>query len=330
MDGTGPIPPDAKLVQDDQDSGGASAYNPGQYGVFALHPLATPKYALGRPRDAECKETLARIYIDLGTTDDRVKQQYLQSLPSDAQTQALAQVLIGAGQKVQTGFVDFFLTQAQESFSEKLQIDQFLGDNYVAWTFGQEPPIFSYSGNLLNSQQDDQRTGFALAYQHLLRGTSLARRGALARLRYDSVIVSGIAISTSQVLNAENELVVPFTFQFLVKEYVVVQQPRYRKTSMADFVQLATAFASPDRLRAVGRASDVRVRTTMILPPALAQTSAAGSEENITVVDTTQPAPQQLAAKTAQSIAPAATTQDVLGTVPNTPSAPPPPIASGL
>jgi hypothetical protein len=321
-----PIPSDAALIQEDQ----SGSYNPGQFGVFAQHPLATPKYALGKPRDAEYKETLARMYIDLGSTDDRVKQQYLQSLPGDVQTQALAKVLVGAGQKVQTGFIDFFLGHVQESFVEKVQVDQVLGDNYVAFYFGQEPPVFTFTGNLLNSQQDDQRIGFAIAYQNLLRGTSLGRRGALLRVRYDSVIVSGTGGALTEDLDAANELIVPFSFSLLVKEYIVVQQPRYRKTTIADFVQLATAFASPGLLGNVGQASDARVRTTMILPPVLAQASAAGSEENITVVDTSQQAPQQLAAKAAQITAPPAPTTNILGTITKAPSAPPAPNAPGL
>ncbi len=321
-----PIASDAEIVQEDQ----AGAYNPGQYGTFALHPLATPKYALGKPRDAEYKETLARMYVDLGSTDDRVKQRYLQSLSGDAQTQALAKILVGAGQKVQTGFIDFFLQHVQESFTEKLQVDQVLGDNYVAFYFGQEPPVFSFSGNLLNSQQDDQRVGFALAYQHLLRGTALGRRGALMRVRYDSVIVSGTGGAMTQDLDAANELVVPFTFSLLVKEYVIIQQPRYVKKSAAGFVQLATAFASSALLSKVEQAKDTRVRTTMILPPTLAQTSAAGSEESITVVDTSKPAPQQLVDKATQSVQPPSPTANILGTISSSASAPPPSSAPGL
>lgn len=322
-----PIPANSPLALADQGGG----YNPGQFGVYALHPLMTPKYALGRPRDAEFKDTLARMYVDLGSTDETVKRAYLQSLPGDAQTQALAKVLIGSGQKVQTGFIDFFLGQVQESFTEKLQVDQVLGDNYVAFYFGQEPPVFTYSGNLLNSQQDDQRTGFAIAYQQILRGTQLGRRGALLRLRYDSVIVSGSINAHSQLLNAENELIVPFTFSLLVKELLFVPSPRYAKTSLAQFVQLATQFAAPGVLTQVSQATDGRVRTTMVLPAALAASSVVGSEENGSIViDASQPAPQQLVQKAAQVTTPPPPTSNIRGTVSQSLNPPPAPIASGL
>lgn len=257
-------------------------YNRHQHGVFGLHPLSTPKYAVNKGlRDNEFKESLARMYISLAGIDEAAKQAYLKSLPGDARVQALAKVFTSSGQKNQTGFVDFFLQQINETFVESRQVDKVLGDNYVAFYFGQEPPVFQYSGSLLNSQQDDQRTGFALAYQHLIRGSRLAQRGALLRLRYDSVIVSGTIDSHSQILNAENELIVPFNFTMLVKEYVIIQQPRFQRLSQRDYVQLSTSFADFKKLGSIGVSQDVRVRSTMLTPSQLAAESSAGQEERI-------------------------------------------------
>src|SRR4051812_11831318 len=110
-------------------------YNPGQQGVFALHPLATPKYAKNRGlRDAEFRDTLARLYIALPTTGDpttdkTTRDNYLNSLPGDAATQALANVLLGANSNGGTGFVDFFLTAANEAFQEVMQIDKVMADD---------------------------------------------------------------------------------------------------------------------------------------------------------------------------------------------------------
>jgi hypothetical protein len=269
-----------------------------QHGVFGLHPLATPKYAFNKgARDNEFKESLARMYVSLAEASEQLKQQYLASLPGDAQTQALAKVLTGAGQqKGGTGFIDFFLQQVNESWQEAVQVDKVLGDNYVAFYFGQEPPIFQYTGTLLNSQQDDQRSGFALAYQHILRGTQLARRNALLRLKYDNVIVSGTMNSHSQALNAENEMVVPFSFSLLVKEYVVLSNPRFTKKSQSDFIQLATQFASGE-LGPVGRVSDVRVRSIMVQPNVSSAESSAGIDEPDPTIDATVTAPEQLSAK---------------------------------
>ena len=260
-------------------------YNPRQYGVFGANPLMTPKYALNQgSRDAEFRETLARMFISLSTASKSAVKAYLKSIPQDAQTQALAQVLVGQNGNNDTtkatGFIDFFLQQVQANFQEKVQVDEVLGDNYVAWFFGQAPPTFQFSGTLLNSQQDDQTTGFAIAYQHLLRGTQLARRGSLLRIRYDNVIVSGAVVQMGSVLNAENELACPFNFAMLVKEYILILQPnQYVKMNWADYVQLSTNFDVTNAIKnAVGVVKDNRARATAITPATLRAESAAGSE----------------------------------------------------
>jgi hypothetical protein len=269
---------------DDNEQGD---YNRHQHGVFGLHPLMTPKYAVNKgSRDAEFKESLARMYVSLASSSKAVKDAYLNALP-DERTRALAKVLLSAGQNVETGFIDFFLTQVNETFTESLQVDKVLGDNYVAFYFGSEPPVFQYSGMLLNSQQDDQRSGFALAYQHLIRGTQLARKGALLRLRYDSVIVSGSVNSMSQVMNAESEMLVPFNFTLLVKEYLLLPPQNFTKLAQEDYVKLATDFSAGATLSQIGTALDVRVRSTMLTPEQLASESSAGQEERAAGGDTT-------------------------------------------
>ena len=277
------------------------AYNPRQQGVFALNPLATPKYAVNNGlRDAEFKDTLARIYISLPLTGDaqsdaNVRNQYLQSLPSDGPTQALAAVLLNNGANG-AGFIDFFMTQAQESFQEVMQIDKVLSDDYVAFFFGQSPPQFQYSGMLLNSLQDDQRCGFAKAYQYMLRGTQLARQGAIARLSYDSVIVSGTMIAHSQTLLAENEMAVPFSFTFLVKEYLISNDSEYQRTTSEDYVQLSTALNNA-QLGPVTAAATTGVRTTTVTSDTPAAASAAGVDPPTDVASPAQNAAQQLASK---------------------------------
>ena len=305
------------------------AYNPRQQGVFGLNPLATPKYANNNGlRDAEFKDTLARIYISLPTTGDPtqdalVRTNYLQSLPQDGPTQALANVLLNNGQSG-AGFIDFFMTQAQEQFQEIMQLDKVIGDGYVAFFFGQSPPQFQYSGMLLNSMQDDQRVGFAKAYQYMLRGTQLARQGAIARLRYDSIIVSGSMIAHSQQLQADNEMAVPFSFTFLVKDYTILDDTPFTKQSQADYVQLA-ADLEIQQLSTGGTASSTGVRTTAVTPPNPAGASTAGTEQNTDVVNSATNAAQQLIAKAvgiATSSA-ASATANIYGTVSTTAPTPP-------
>ncbi len=304
----------------------SNQYNPGQQGVFAQNPLATPKYAKNKGlRDAEFRDTLARLYISLADMGDPAISAYLATLPADDATQSLAKVLLGSNSKGGTGFVDFFLSQANESFQEIMQVDKVLADDYVAFFYGQDPPKFQYAGTLLNSLQDDQRGGFARAYQQILRGTALARRGALARLRYDSVIVSGTMFAHSQQLNADNEMAVPFSFSFLVKEYVVITTLPFAKLSTSAYVKLA-ADAAIAALQPVATPASAQKSTIAVTPPTPAGVSAAGTPQNTTVVNTSQNPMQQVDAAGKAAATPPAATSNIYGTVsPNPPTPPSPP-----
>ena len=268
----------------------AGDYNRGQQGVFALNPAMTPKYErhTAKGRDAEFRDTLARMYLSIASVSPTAKKDYLRSLPYDDVIRSLASVLIGSGAGTGgTGFIDFFLDQIQEQWNEKVQITELLSDNYVAYFFGQAPPIFTFSGTLLNSFQDDQRVGMAIAYQNLLRGTKCAQRGTLLRLRYDSVIVSGAVLSLGQVLRAENELAVPFNFQMVVKEYQIALKPTLATTKVMD------AFDSGVTLTDIGPSiDDLRVRVSMFV-------GARGSSGSVAGADTTQVSTED-AKKTAQ------------------------------
>ena len=277
-------------------------YNRRQQGVFGQNPLMTPKYTKFRERDAEYRDTLARLYISLPLTgdpsqDQTVRENYLNSLPNDPATQALANVLLtGGGGGAGAGFIDFFLTQAQESFQEIVQIDKVLSDDYVAFFYGQSPPQFQYSGMLLNSMQDDQRSGFARVYEYMLRGTQLARRGALARLRYDSVIVTGTMLAHQQQLIAENELAVPFSFTFLVKEYVVLNNAQFTRLSPLDFVALEQDAADAALASAAVTVSSP-YRTEVVTPDNASTVSAAGPAVATPGVGSNDAATVQLAEK---------------------------------
>jgi hypothetical protein len=188
-------------------------------GVFSNFPGATPKYALNKgPRDAEYRETMARLFVQVPETE---RKDFVSSCPPE--TRPLAEVLCGGGPSAAsaTGFIDFLLTSVQESFQEKVQVVESLSDNFIIYTFGQKAPTFSYGGTLLNTYQDDQRVWMMRLYQDILRGTQLARRRKLARLRYDSVIVSGVFIMHTQSLQGDWRDYAQFQFSFIPTQYVI-------------------------------------------------------------------------------------------------------------
>jgi hypothetical protein len=229
-------------------------------GVFAQYPGATKKYIQNNgPRDAEYRETMARMFIQM-TANERTL--FLQSVPPE--TRPLAQVLCGVatGASGGTGFIDFLLTQANEAFAEKFQVVETLSDNFVIYVFGQSAPTFSYAGVLLNTWQDDQRVWMTRLYQDVLRGTQLARRRKLLRLRYDSVIVSGVMLNLNMSIVADQEDRVPFSFNFIPTQYVIFTEamgvPTTLKTPFtpAGGLALSTSKAADlTRLHVAGRAT---------------------------------------------------------------------------
>ena len=187
------------------------------YGVFGRNPGATPKWAINRGgRDAEKRESMARLFVEIPAN---AMEAFLATV--SAETRPLARVLAIAGDGSNTGgtgFLDFLLTRTQENFQEKAQIVDTLTDNYVAFYSGLAPPAFQYTGTLLNTYQDDQRVWMLRLYREILRGSRLAGRNLIARLRYDSFIVSGYLEALTLGLSGQTDHVAStFNFSLRVK-----------------------------------------------------------------------------------------------------------------
>ena len=279
----------------------ASPYPKDSLGQFGKYPGATPKYALNRgPRDNEYRETMARLFIQM-TEQERTL--FVDSVPQE--TQALAKVLCGVGSAGSggTGFVDFILTQAVEALQEKIQIVETLSDNFVLYTFGQQAPQFQYSGYLYNTYQDDQRVWLMRLYRDILRSTQLARRRKLVRLRYDSVIVSGVLVNLQESITGDAVDHAQFSFTLVPMEYTIytpaignptrlrtgfTEGSAYGLTSMqpqrTTQQSVAQVGVSPDGLKRTNEKTDVpyrqititadpvtifedRLKTLQILPP---------------------------------------------------------------
>lgn len=210
-----------------KDTSGTEIVPASGLGVFGAHPGATPKYAfntVSKTRDAEYRETMARLYIEL--PNEKARARFLETVSKNSQQ--LASVLTsakGTGGSGGTGFIDFLLTGAQETFQEKTQIVDTLTDNYVAFYSGREPPAFSYTGVLLNTYQDDQRVWFWRLYQEILRGSRLATRNLILHLRYDSFIVSGYMETLQMGISGDSDLSSSqFAFTIRVKRMSVFTQ----------------------------------------------------------------------------------------------------------
>ena len=190
-------------------------------GVYARNPATTPKYHTGNTDIT--KEYMARLFIPF--TSEAARELFIATVPSHARSLAYALAVSdqsatrAGGGDYGMGYIDFLLQNVNETFNEKMQVVDAVGDNFIAYYLGHNPPVFQYSGTLMNSYQDDWRSAFTIIYNDLLRGTMLARRKLVAVLAYDDKMITGSLNNLSQVLTADFELMASFNFSMLVKRY---------------------------------------------------------------------------------------------------------------
>lgn len=213
------------------------AYDPsaGAGGVFANWIVgSTPKYAKNNGYRSDLfKDTLSRIFIRVTEVD----AQLFHDSVTDPRVRRLLPRVAGDPRGAK-GYVDYLLQSVNLGFSENIQVSQTLADNYVLYTFGQQPPTASFQGVLINTVQDDQATNMVSLYLELFRATQLARRQKAASIKFDSYILTGAMINLRLNMNAAMEVAVPFTFDFVVKRlaipvYTVGWQPTGVGTAFA-------------------------------------------------------------------------------------------------
>lgn len=193
--------------------------DPAALGAFSSFPTFTEKWARHRPRNLDYADTMARMFIRIPAGD---YDKFLNEL-DDPDTRLIAQYLTGDDvNKGGVGYLDFLLHNVTHQFNEKLQVCETLSDNYVAFFFGHQAPMFTYQGTLYNTYQDDWTMRMFRIFRDLARGTQLARRGLILYLKYDSVIVQGAMVDFRYVLQAGREMATSFDFSLLVKKVSII------------------------------------------------------------------------------------------------------------
>jgi hypothetical protein len=223
---------------------------PSRFGIRSAFPRSTPKYVRYAPQlNHEFTATTARMYISV--TDPAA---FVAEAGQNQALKGIAQVLAGAtsaegGSLGGKGYIDFLLQQANHSLNEKYQVVETLSDNYVAFFFGQSAPIFQYSGSLMNTFQDDWAINMLQLYMNMGRGSQLARRGVLFYLKYDSMAVSGSLLNLNTSLTGDVEVVVPFSFNMLVRKIHFLYGGLEPSTDIMNDGTVPTAFTSfwPDK-----------------------------------------------------------------------------------
>jgi hypothetical protein len=122
-------------------------------------------------------------------------------------------------------FVNFFLTNIQTSFNEKVQVTQTFGDNEVVYYFGRQPILMNISGLLFDSLENDWFSKFLTLYAGVLRGTQLAKSFSLVEITFPNMVVRGTISSLSINQDAQRDTDIPFGMQFLAKEVIPLPVP---------------------------------------------------------------------------------------------------------
>lgn len=114
-------------------------------------------------------------------------------------------------------YTKFILESVQESHTERSQIVETFGDFYV-FMFGERPPVYNFTGQLVNSKNTNWVTDFMYMYNEFLRGTRCVERNARILLTYGGRQIEGLMLNTSSQTNAAVDGAVSFGFSVVVFE----------------------------------------------------------------------------------------------------------------
>lgn len=114
-------------------------------------------------------------------------------------------------------YTKFFLENVQENHAERSQIVETFGDFYV-FMYGERPPVYNFSGQLINARNASWVTDFMFMYDRFLRGTKCVERNASAIVTYGGRQIEGLILSAATTTNAAIEGAVQFNFSVVVFE----------------------------------------------------------------------------------------------------------------
>lgn len=114
-------------------------------------------------------------------------------------------------------YTKFILEGVQESHTERSQIVETFGDFYV-FMFGERPPVYNFSGQLINTKNANWVIDFMFMYNEYLRGTRCVERNAKLLLTYGGRQISGLMLNMATTTNAATEGGVGVQFSVVVFE----------------------------------------------------------------------------------------------------------------
>jgi len=120
-------------------------------------------------------------------------------------------------------YTRFFLEGVQMGNSERYQLIETFGQ-YYAYFYGSRPPIYNFSGQLLNLENYPWRLDFMHYYNNFWRGTQGVSRNGMVCIQFSYEMVYGYMLNVSTSLSSINDLSAPFQFQLLVTDVKPIPQ----------------------------------------------------------------------------------------------------------
>jgi len=155
-------------------------------------------------------------------SDNPAKKQTRQFGEPDVEKVATLSVRTYDNSNLIEGYTNFFLQSVSEAEQEKYQVVETF-TAYYAFFYGKRPPIYTYSGFLLNDSDNNWMNAFRFMYENYLRGTASAELGAETVISYDKRVVSGFLLNLSINQDAVQDKGVPFSFSVLVITHELVE-----------------------------------------------------------------------------------------------------------
>tara|TARA_Y100001973_G_scaffold106820_1_gene188368 strand:+ start:2506 stop:3588 length:1083 start_codon:yes stop_codon:yes gene_type:complete len=118
-----------------------------------------------------------------------------------------------------TTTTNFCLHSFDMQFQERAQVIQTFGANHTFF-FGSQPTIASINGFLFNSRNFNWKNEWIANYQLYLRGTRCAETKSQVYLGFEDFVVRGFILSTNISVNADQPDMCPFSFTFLITDYL--------------------------------------------------------------------------------------------------------------
>lgn len=130
-------------------------------------------------------------------------------------SQSIREELLPSGK----GFTSMLITDVSYQFMEKTQINETFGDSITVYAFGSAPVVLNISGVVVDDLDNNWFVKLIHVYKDFIRATALAKHFEIARLDMPDASYIGSVLSLNLSKNSANDALVPFSMQFLVRNY---------------------------------------------------------------------------------------------------------------